>query len=89
MQGSKHTKQVHKKHVINKDTTKANKTDAKIDLIEKIATEMAGQIVNRKNVIFNKEETELKGKVNMLEAVVQKLVLNMIKLEGEFNEQKT
>ena len=50
---------------------------------------MAGQIVNQKNLIFNKEDTELKDKVNMLEAVVQKTFLNIIELEGEVNELKT
>ena len=50
---------------------------------------MAGQIVKQKNLIFNKEDTELKDKVNMLEAVVQKMFLNIIKLEGEVNELKT
>ena len=33
---------------------------------------MAGQIINQQNVISNKEDPELKDKVNMLEAVVQK-----------------
>ena len=50
---------------------------------------MAGQIVNQKNVIFNKVDTEIKDKVNMLEAVVQKMFLNIVKLEGEVNELKT
>ena len=50
---------------------------------------MAGQIVKQTNLIFNKEDTELKDKVNMLEAVVQKMFLNIIKLEGEVNEHIT
>ena len=58
-------------------------------MLEKIVFEMTGQIVNQQNEIANKEDTEIKDKVDILEAIVQKMFLNIIKLEGEVNELKT
>ena len=49
---------------------------------------MASKLVNKENVTVNTEDTEMKDKVKMLEAVVQKMFLNIIKLEAEVNEFK-
>ena len=56
----------------NKDTTKTNETDAKIDLLEMIVTEMASKILNHKNVISNTEETEVKDKVKCRKLLFKK-----------------
>ena len=76
------------RHEINNDTIKAGETDAKIDRLEKIVIEMASKLVDKENVTVNKEDTDMKDKVKMLEAVVQKMFLNIIKLEAEVNELK-
>ena len=41
---------------------------------------------NHKEIIYNTEESEMKEKVKLLEAVVQKMSVNVIKLEAEINE---
>ena len=75
-------------HGINNDTIKAHEIDAKIDRLEKICIEMASKLVNKENVTVNTDDTELKDKVKMLEAVVQKMFLNIIKLEAEVQDFK-
>ena len=76
-------------HEINKNTIKPSETDAKIDLHENIVIEMASKVLNHKDVTSNTEDTEVKEKVNLLEAVVKKMFLNVIKLEAEVKELKT
>ena len=49
---------------------------------------MASKVLNNKIVTSNTEDTEVKDKVILLEAVVQKMFLNVIKLEAEVNELK-
>ena len=54
---------------------------------------MANKIINQENEIKNMkilhtEDTELKEKVKLLEAVVQKMFLNVINLEAELNNKK-
>ena len=49
---------------------------------------MASKLVNKENVTVIAEDNEMKDKVKMLEAVVQKMFLNIIKLEAEVNELK-
>ena len=54
---------------------------------------MANKIINQENKIENMknlltEDTELKEKVKLLEAVVQKMFLNVINLEAELNNKK-
>ena len=44
---------------------------------------------NHKEITYNTEDNEMKEKVNILEAVVQKMFLNVIKLEAEVDELKT
>ena len=43
---------------------------------------------NNKEINSNTEDSEMKEKVKLLEAVVQKMFLNVIKLEAEVNELK-
>ena len=45
-----------------------------MDRLEKIVFEMASKLVKSENVTVNTEDTEIKGKVKMLEAVVKKNV---------------
>ena len=47
---------------------------------------MASKVINPKDVTSNAEDTEVKDKFNLLEAVVQKMFLNIIKLEAEHCE---
>ena len=71
--------------------------NAKIDRLEKIVIEMASKMLTNKNITSNKEETEnsntnkneLNEKVKMLEAVVQKMFINIIKLEAEVSDLKS
>ena len=63
------------RHGKNNDAIKADETDAR-------------KLVNKENVTVNTEDTHMKDKVTMLEAVVQKMFLNIIKLEAEVTELK-
>ena len=76
------------RHEISNDTIKYNETGAKIDRLEKIVIEMASKLENKENVTVNTEDTDMKDKVKMLEAVVQKMFHNIIKIEAEVNELK-
>ena len=54
---------------------------------------MTKKIINQENKLENlktalTEESELKEKVKLLEAVVQKMFVNVIKLEAEVNNKK-
>ena len=49
---------------------------------------MASKVLNHKYVTSNTKDKELKEKVNLLEAVVQKMFLNVIMLEAEVKELK-
>ena len=72
-----------------KYTIKTKEANAKIDRLENIVIEMASKVLNHKDLTSNEEDTEVKDKVNLLEAVVQKMFLNVTKLEAEVKELKT
>ena len=76
------------RHVINNDAIKADEADAKIDRLKNIVIEMASKLVNKENVTVNTEDTDMRYKVKLLEAVVQKIFLDIIKLEAEVTELK-
>ena len=67
-------------HKRDQDSSKPCEFQTRIDSLEKIVTEMAHNIVNHENTLDNmntflQEQSELKEKVNILEAVVKKMFL--------------
>ena len=80
-------------HKRDQDSSKPCEFQTRIDSLEKIVTEMAHKIVNHENTIDNmktllSEQSELKEKVNLLEAVVQKMFLEKIQLEAKAKNKK-
>ena len=72
-------------HKRDQDSSKPCECQTKIDILEKIVTEMAHKIVNHENTLDNMkmllpEQSELKEKVNLLEAAVQKMFLEKFNL---------
>ena len=84
-------------HGTDQATNQATETNAKIDRLEKIVIEMTSKMLTNKDITSNKEETEnyittdneLNEKVKMLEAVVQKMFINIVKLEAEVGDLKS
>ena len=80
-------------HKRDQDSSKPCECQTKIDILEKIVTEMAHKIVNHENTLDNmkmllSEQSELKKKVNLLEVVVQKMFLEKIQLEAKPKNKK-
>ena len=76
-----------------KDVGKPCGCQAKIDILENIVTEMANKIINQKNELKNMktvptEDSELNEKVKLMEAVIQKMFVNVIQLEAKINNKK-
>ena len=81
------------------DQTRSN---GRIELLEKVVIELSAKVLsqeielkeikaNKDNIDANKnkEDTEMKEKVKLLEAVVQKMFLNVIKLEAKVTDSTT
>ena len=74
-------------HKANKDVNQPCECQSKLNILENIVTEMTNMIVNQEKKIDDMkavltEERELKEKVKLLEAVVQKMFVNVIKLDA-------
>ena len=81
-------------HSEQHDDNKTCECKAKIDILEKIATEITSKIIDHENKLDNMktlypEHGELKEKLNLCEAVIQKMFMNIIKLEAEVKDLKT
>ena len=81
-------------HSKQHDDSKTCECKAKIDILEKIATEITNKIIDHENKLDNMktlytEHGELKEKVNLCEAVVQKMFMNKMKLEAEVKDLNT
>ena len=87
MQVTAHTTTIHSKR-------KPCECIAKIDILEKIVTELTKKIIDHENKLGDiktlfKENNEVKEKVNLCEAVVKKMFMNIIKLDTEVHDLKT
>ena len=81
-------------HNTQQEESKPCECNAKIDIFEKIVTELTKKIIDHENKLLDmktlfKEDNEVKEKVNLCEAVVQKMFMNIIKIETEVNDLRT
>ena len=72
-------------HNTQQEESKHCECNAKIDILEKKVTELTKKIIDHENKLgyiktLFKEVNEVKEKVNLCEAVVQKMFMNIIKL---------